>query len=202
MYVGLIFIDVAEESIAAQHGSAGGYPWCIKCDGAIILGAPQEKADSFARMDGAGIKLRGIIGVVTVGNPELTERCIAILCAVNAAIIGEVDDVSEYYANSDIALVPLLEGSGTRLKILEAMSFGIPVVSTSIGAEGIDYSDGKNILIANGEEAFTKTIIGTLTQEDLMELISKNGLLLVQEKYDWVKIVKDVSVILKDFAQK
>ena len=114
--------------------------------------------------------------------------------------IGEVDDVSQYYVNSDVALVPLLEGSGTRLKILEAMSFGIPVVSTSIGAEGIDYSDGKNILIANGVESFTKTIIDAITQEDLIELISKNGLLLVQEKYDWVKIVKDVSVILKNFA--
>jgi glycosyltransferase involved in cell wall biosynthesis len=114
--------------------------------------------------------------------------------------IGEVDDVSEYYANSDIALVPLLEGSGTRLKILEAMSFGIPVVSTSIGAEGIDYSDGKNILIANGVEAFTKTIMDAITQEDIIELISKNGLLLVQQKYDWVKIVRDTSIILKNFA--
>ena len=72
--------------------------------------------------------------------------------------VGEVKDVTPYYLKNNIAIVPLLEGSGTRLKILEAMSFGLPVISTCIGAEGIDYIENKHIIIANDPIAFQQVI--------------------------------------------
>ena len=64
---------------------------------------------------------------------------------------GEVDDAHAFVQNQDVIVVPLLSGSGIRIKILEAMSMGKCVLSTSIGAEGIPASDGKEILIADSE---------------------------------------------------
>ena len=83
-------------------------------------------------------------------------------------LIGEVEDVVPYYRKAQVAIVPLLHGSGTRLKILEAMSLGVPVISTSVGAEGIDYTNGKNILIADTEQEFNEAIDQLLEQSSMV----------------------------------
>ena len=103
--------------------------------------------------------------------------------------IGEVKDVTSYYNKNNIAIVPLLEGSGTRLKILEAMSFGLPVISTSIGAEGIDYIKNKHIIIANDEALFQQAIIDTVNKQSILKNLASESLLLINEKYNWKNIV-------------
>lgn len=110
--------------------------------------------------------------------------------------VGEVDDVAPYYQQKDLAVVPLLEGSGTRLKILEAMSFGVPVVSTTIGAEGITYKDGYDILIADTKRDFVEAIKTTISQPERLQQMSKQGLLLVEKKYYWTNIGSEVANIL------
>lgn len=104
--------------------------------------------------------------------------------------IGTVGDVAPYYLKSQIAIVPLLEGSGTRLKILEAMSYGVPVISTSIGAEGIDYEHADNIIIADTPEEFEKEISKTIDNHNRLESLSKEGLKLINNSYNWKHIVK------------
>ena len=69
-------------------------------------------------------------------------------------VAGEVEDAVEELARAEVAVVPLLAGSGTRLKILEAWSAGVPVVSTTIGAEGLPVRDGEHLLLADGAGAF------------------------------------------------
>ena len=103
--------------------------------------------------------------------------------------IGEVIDVSPFYHKNNIAIVPLLEGSGTRLKILEAMSFGLPVISTSIGAEGIDYIENKHIIIANETNDFQKAIIDNVNKPSILKNLASASLLLINEKYTWQNIV-------------
>ena len=103
--------------------------------------------------------------------------------------IGEVKDVTPYYLKNNIAIVPLLEGSGTRLKILEAMSFGLPVISTCIGAEGIDYIENKHIIIANDPIAFQQVIIDTVNKPAILKKIGKHSSMLITEKYTWQNIV-------------
>ena len=103
--------------------------------------------------------------------------------------IGEVKDVTPYYQKNNIAIVPLFEGSGTRLKILEAMSFGLPVISTSIGAEGIDYIENKHIIIANDEALFQQAIIDTVNKQSILKNLASESLLLINEKYNWKNIV-------------
>ena len=104
--------------------------------------------------------------------------------------IGEVDDVTPYYQNSSIAIVPLLEGSGTRLKILEAMSFGLPVVSTSIGAEGINTINNTNILIADDYKKFNHCIVESLSNTKKLKSLALQGYKLVQKEYNWKYIVE------------
>ena len=107
--------------------------------------------------------------------------------------IGEVKDVTSYYNKNNIAIVPLLEGSGTRLKILEAMSFGLPVISTSIGAEGIDYIENKHIIIANDEALFQQAIIDTVNKQSILKNLASESLLLINEKYNWQSIVRKMT---------
>ena len=106
--------------------------------------------------------------------------------------VGEVGDLAPYYEKSDLAIVPLLKGSGTRLKILEAMSFGVPVISTSIGAEGIDTINNTNILIADGPEFFTSSITNVLENRPKLRCLSKNGMALIETKYNWQQIINEL----------
>ena len=69
-------------------------------------------------------------------------------------------------------MVPLLNGSGTRLKVLEAMGFGVPVVSTKKGAEGIEYTEGKDILIGDTAREFADTVLQLLNDKEKIQHIA------------------------------
>ena len=107
-------------------------------------------------------------------------------------ITGSVNDVRPYIAESEIFIVPLRIGGGTRLKILEAMAMGKPVISTSIGAEGLDVEDGRNILLADMPEDFNRHIIELFQNNEKRSKLAKAGRKLVEEKYDWSKIAKEL----------
>jgi glycosyltransferase involved in cell wall biosynthesis len=103
--------------------------------------------------------------------------------------IGEVEDVAPYYQKSSMAIVPLLEGSGTRLKILEAMSFGVPVISTTIGADGIDYQNNRNIIIENEPSKICDCISQIVNDKDKLVRIGIHAKELIKEKYQWNSII-------------
>jgi polysaccharide biosynthesis protein PslH len=104
--------------------------------------------------------------------------------------IGQVKSVVPYYKASAIAIVPLLTGSGTRLKILEAMSMGNPVVSTTVGAEGIDYIYDKHLLVGDTPEQFAEKVIWLLSDRQKFDDNRNAALELVRQKYDWELIGK------------
>jgi polysaccharide biosynthesis protein PslH len=96
---------------------------------------------------------------------------------------GNVPSVEPYYKNAALIVVPLLNGAGTRIKILEAMAFKRPVVSTTIGAEGIDAQNGQDILIGDTPELFAKNCILILRDKDIRESVAEAGYELIKEKY-------------------
>ena len=106
--------------------------------------------------------------------------------------VGEVDDVNPYYKESFIAIVPLLSGSGTRLKVLEAMSLGNPLITTSKGIEGIEFESGTHALVADKSEAFASSIIAILTNPEKGEVLRSNAYKLVVKKYNWSTIVHNL----------
>jgi glycosyltransferase involved in cell wall biosynthesis len=121
--------------------------------------------------------------IIGSGNPspELLNR----VSNYNLNFIGKVDDVSEYYEKTSIAIVPLLSGSGTRLKILEAFNLGSTIVSTSLGAEGIECENYEHLLIADNSIDFVSKVIELFNSQDLRNELSKNARRLIELKYDW-----------------
>jgi len=108
---------------------------------------------------------------------------------------GVVEDVAEFLAASDIAIAPLLQGSGTRLKILEYFSCGLPVVSTSIGAEGLVVEDGVNIVIEDNIDKFAIKIIDLLMNKELRVRLGTAARELAMKKYDWRIIGKQLDAV-------
>jgi glycosyltransferase involved in cell wall biosynthesis len=97
---------------------------------------------------------------------------------------GYVDDVRPVVARSWVSIVPLLTGGGTRLKILESLAVGTPVVSTSKGAEGLDLVPGRDILIADEPADFADAVLRVLRDAALRETLSRNGRRAVT-RFDW-----------------
>jgi glycosyltransferase involved in cell wall biosynthesis len=100
-------------------------------------------------------------------------------------VTGTIDDVRPYYSAALAAVVPLRVGGGTRLKILEAMAAGVPVVSTRLGAEGLDIIDGVNILLADTTEQMVSALGRLRSDGELWHRLVQNARRLVSERYDW-----------------
>ncbi len=103
-------------------------------------------------------------------------------------VIGYVADPQSYLEQAGVFIVPLFAGSGMRVKIVDGWRWGLPVVSTTIGAEGIRYRDGENILIADGPEAFAAAVVRVFDETDLNHRLRENGRRWVEEHYDWQRV--------------
>lgn len=103
-------------------------------------------------------------------------------------LTGYLEDVRPAVAGSWIAVTPIFNGSGTRLKILEAMALGTPVVSTTKGAEGLRLTHGQELLIADSATAMAEACIRLLEDLDLRQQLIKKARSLVEQEYDWGKI--------------
>jgi len=115
----------------------------------------------------------------------------------NLIVAGEIKDALKFMENKQIMVVPLLSGGGIRIKILEGLAAGKVIVSTSTGAEGINYSDKKNILIADTPEDFTKTILSLLNNPNLLNNIAREAQILARTQYDNILIGKKLAGFLK-----
>ncbi len=103
-------------------------------------------------------------------------------------VTGTVDDVRPYIDRANLYIVPLRIGGGSRLKILEAMSMQKAVISTAIGAEGLNIEDNKNIILKDSPSEFSKGIIELLKNNDLRNSLESEGRRLVEEEYDWQQL--------------
>ncbi|MBA4383616.1 MAG: hypothetical protein C0410_02670 [Anaerolinea sp.] len=112
-------------------------------------------------------------------------------------ITGQLTTVLPYLCYADVALVPLRFESGTRFKILEAGACGIPVVSTTLGAEGISVAHEKNILIADEPESFARSIVRILQDRKFALALAENLKMLVYEKCNIATLAQEGSPILR-----
>jgi glycosyltransferase involved in cell wall biosynthesis len=115
-------------------------------------------------------------------------------------VTGRVEDVRPYYVQGTASIVPLRAGGGTRLKVLEAMALGRPMVSTSVGCEGIDVVDGEHLLIADTADAFAEATIRLLRDADLRERIRGQARRLVEGKYSWDAIAEKLVEVYEAVA--
>jgi glycosyltransferase involved in cell wall biosynthesis len=98
---------------------------------------------------------------------------------------GPVDNAITELARAKVAIVPLLAGSGTRVKIIEAWAAGVPVVSTSLGAEGLPGRAGEHLLVADGPAAFGDSVSSLLANPALRDGIGRAGRYLFECEFTW-----------------
>jgi glycosyltransferase involved in cell wall biosynthesis len=113
-----------------------------------------------------------------------------------------VPDPAPYHAQADVFVTPLHTGGGMRVKILDAWLWGMPVVSTPIGAEGIAIRDGENILIAADPGAFARATIRLLTEPDLNARLRAAGRAWVEEQYSWQAVYPQVDAVYAGLIER
>lgn len=111
----------------------------------------------------------------------------------NVSVVGEVEDSHQFINSKSIMIVPLSSGGGMRVKIIEGMALGKTIISTSIGAEGIEYENGKDILIANTATEFVEALEKCLSNKSYSDAVAHNARILAETKYDNLIICKKLT---------
>jgi glycosyltransferase involved in cell wall biosynthesis len=119
-----------------------------------------------------------------------------------AELTGYLDDIRPAVAQSWACVVPLRVGGGTRLKILEALALGTPVISTSKGAEGLEVTHEENILIADDPESFAQAVLRLLENGALRARLSADGRRLVEERYSWEICARQLDQLLNQVVEQ
>jgi glycosyltransferase involved in cell wall biosynthesis len=117
-------------------------------------------------------------------------------------VTGVVPDMRPYLAAASAMVVPLFQGSGTRMKILEAFAARLPVISTSKGAEGLDVENEIHLLIAETAEEFVACLQRLWNDPTLASKLTENGLQLVKRDYSWEAATRRISVAMNEVRTK
>lgn len=117
-----------------------------------------------------------------------------------ARFTGRLPDVKAAIGDAAVTVVPLLTGGGTRLKVLESLALGTPVVSTRKGAEGLSIVDGREALLADDAATFAQRVLEVLSQPALAERLSVAGRRVVRERYTWDAIGDQFVHLVDDAA--
>ena len=121
------------------------------------------------------------------------------LASSNIIVVGYAKDLTPYFNNCRVFVSPLRYGAGVKGKINQSMSFGLPVISTSIGAEGMGLIEGKNIILADTAEVFARICVDIYYNEKLWNELSKNSITNVQEKFSATVWKPKISSLLDSF---
>lgn len=156
----------------------GSMDYGANADGARVL---VEEIAPRLRHPGARIALVGAL-------PPAELRAAAKAAPVPVEVTGRVDEIGPWFAGSRLLAVPLRMGGGTRLKILEAMAHGLPVVTTSIGCAGIDVEHERDIVVADDPADFARWVDRLLEDDGLAAAIGSRGRATVRREHDWSAI--------------
>jgi glycosyltransferase involved in cell wall biosynthesis len=163
-----------------------------------------------ANFDAMAFFLRQVFPLVRARWPEVILRITGKTNGVpvdhlpldkSVMLTGYLDDVRPTVAQSWACVVPLRVGGGTRLKILEAMALGTPVVSTSKGTEGLEVTHGEDILIADTPAEFADAVLRLLDDRALRARLAANGRRLVESRYGWEGIGQKLDQLLRKVVE-
>jgi glycosyltransferase involved in cell wall biosynthesis len=160
--------------------------------------------------DGVLWFVREVLPILETLRPEVEVRLIgeasddvrALGHDPRVRVDGYVEDLDRALAQAAVAIVPLRMGSGTRLKVLEAFARGLPVVSTSVGCDGLDVADGEHLLIADSPADFARACASILGGPDLAAGLASRAEHLVRERYDWAIIERQIGALAREQAAR
>jgi len=180
-------------------------PWAAPVPDRVLFFG---RLDYYPNLDGLGWFVQQILPRIRRDRPgaELhvvgagAGRDVEALVASTPGIrlIGRVSDVRDSLRAAAVVVAPLRVGGGTRLKILEALSMGRPVVSTTIGAEGLDVQGGAHVALADEPAAFADAVASLLADPAAARSLGERGRELVRERYDWTRVDELVAASLAD----
>ena len=180
-----ICVDVAEKQVVERRPNAhrvtflGGLHWPPNAEG-IVWFAQEVWPQVIAQCPNACLTI--------IGKNPPAELATSHQPPTTIDITGYVTDLEPYLQETAVFIVPLHAGGGMRVKILDAWSWGLPIVSTTIGAEGICYEDGADMLLADEADTFAQAVVSLLQDSDWAAAVGRNGRLTVETHYDWRKI--------------
>jgi glycosyltransferase involved in cell wall biosynthesis len=108
-------------------------------------------------------------------------------------VTGFVEDLDPYFAKSALMVIPVRAGGGMRVRILEAFARAMPVVTTTVGLEGIQAEPGEDVLVSDNPIDFARSVIELLQNRELEGKLSRNGRQLVEQKYDWQVVLENLN---------
>lgn len=156
----------------------------------VFIGAMRHQPNA----DGARWYAESVHPLVLAAVPEATFEIVGAdppvevraLANASISVTGRVESVVQHLGGAEVAVVPLHSGGGTRLKLLEAFAAGVPVVSTTLGAEGLDVEPNEHLIIADTPRKFADAVIGLLRREGLPAAYNATmARELVRSRYDW-----------------
>lgn len=131
-------------------------------------------------------RVPGLTFAIVGRDPAPRVRLLAEIPGVE--VTGTVDDVRPFYSEAVAAVIPLRVGGGSRLKILEAMAAGVPVISTRLGAEGLDVRDGEDIILAETADDFCRATLRLMADTRQWRKLAEAGRAHVRANYDWSRL--------------
>jgi len=145
-------------------------------------------------------KIDGEAQVSIVGRKPSTALRETLDSRDGVTVFADVPEIQPFLHNARVMMVPLRIGGGSRLKILEAMASGLPVVSTSKGCEGIPVTDGENIIIRDDPGEFAKALVDVTRDGELHARLARNGLALIQSRFSWEMVSRPLAALWKAVA--
>lgn len=159
--------------------------------------------------DGARFFVREVLPRVRAQIPDATARFVGrhdghlgdLGEADGVELTGEVEDVATELAHARVAIVPLRAGSGTRLKVLEAFACRVPVVSTSLGCEGLELTPDRHLLVADEPAAFANACVELLSDNTLHDRVTREAWSLFESRYRWQDIRRQIQGLVASLTE-
>ena len=137
---------------------------------------------------------------LTVIGAHLTASLRRMLEGDGISVVGQVADIREPLARHAVFVCPILSGAGVRVKILEAFASGIPVVSTTLGAEGLDAASGTHLLVADSPAEFARATLQLLEQPGQASAIALQARQLAENSYDWSVVGRKLDQVYRELV--
>ena len=152
--------------------------------------------------------LRDVWPIVRSGRPDAVLRVVgrggdalgSLARTEGVEMLGRVDDVQVELDRADVAIVPIRVGAGTRLKVIEALANRLPMVTTTVGCEGIDVTDGHTALIADDPVGFAGAVLRLVADGGLRQALGDAGSDLFEQRYTWAAIQHGVEALARSTA--
>jgi len=173
-------------------------PNTLVYNGALTYTANYDAMDYFLREIFPIIRVQVPEAHLTITGATTNVPIAALPVNGHVTFSGYLKDIRPEVAGSWVCVVPLRLGGGTRLKILEAMALGIPVVSTSKGAEGLDIETGKHLLIGDTPSEFAAQTVRVLREPGLRKSLGAQAVQLVKDRYDWASIGRHLCELVEN----